>query len=92
MDGRNRPVMTRPATETMIVRNVPRGLKLMVESYQYDRCLQSLSRAVIELLETHPEVDKRVRAMYDQGVEHLEHLEHSGSQTMTNIAERDEPA
>ena len=84
MDGRNRPV-----TETVIIRNMPRGLKHLVEGYQYDRCLQSLSRAIIELLESHPAIDKRARAVYSRATEHLEHLERS--QTMTINAERDEP-
>lgn len=87
MDGRNRPV-----TETVIIRNFPRGLKHLVEGYQYDRCLQSLSRALIELLESHPAIDKRLRAVYARGQEHLEQLEQlEGSQTMTINAERDEP-
>jgi hypothetical protein len=44
----------------------PGGMKTMVELYQKNRELPSFSRAVIELLETHPEVLRMVQELLTQ--------------------------
>lgn len=58
------------------IKSFPRPLQFIIQDYQKDRLLPSFSRALLELLETHPEIDKRIKAIYASGVEHLEHLEH----------------
>lgn len=44
---------------------LPSPLKVLAECYQHDRGLLSLNAAVIELLETHPELVNRVELFYN---------------------------
>jgi len=46
----------------------PGAMKSMVERYQNRRFLPSFNRAVIELLETHPEIQKMVAELLDAPV------------------------
>jgi hypothetical protein len=43
-------------TVDVMIRSMPLELRTMIERYQNVRRMSSFSRAVIELLETHPEV------------------------------------
>lgn len=57
MAGRDRIVITNL--------RLPSGMKMVVERYQNRRNLPSFNRAVIELLETHPEIQKMVAELLD---------------------------
>lgn len=70
MDGGNGSVKT----ANWLLSKMPEPLRDICEAYRRDRCLPSFSYAVKELIETHPEIAKRINAMYDeQQTEHLEH-------------------
>lgn len=43
---------------------IPIPLRMILESYQSDRGIVSLNATVKELLETHPEIAKRVERLY----------------------------
>jgi hypothetical protein len=57
LDGRNRTLISLPA-----------GLRVMTERYQNDRNIVSLSAAVVELLETHPEIQRIYAETLDRAV------------------------
>ena len=54
------------------IRNMPETLKELVIQYQDARYLSSFSAAVRELIETHPEIAKRVHRAYADGDSSLE--------------------
>jgi Zn-dependent protease with chaperone function len=43
---------------------LPVPLRMILESYKKDRGIVSLNATVKELLETHPEIDKRIKRLY----------------------------
>lgn len=47
---------------------IPVELRIILELYQNDMKAISLNQAVRMLLETHPEIDKRVQALYAEGI------------------------
>lgn len=62
MDGRNGP------DKVVWYLRVPLPLNWLVADYQSSRQIASKQQAIIELLETHPEVVKRARAAYNSEV------------------------
>lgn len=48
------------------VTGMPQPLRLIVMSYQEDMHMTSFSQAVRRLLETHPDVDKRIADLYSR--------------------------
>jgi hypothetical protein len=47
---------------------LPPGLRLLCRCYQNDRKITTLNAAVIELLETHPEIQRIYRETLDKAV------------------------
>jgi hypothetical protein len=62
MDRRNRSLV-RPPRSTVFVR-LPSELRFLIECYQSDRRIIAFSDTIRELLETHPEIDKRAQDLY----------------------------
>ena len=60
MAGGNRTVIGRVTFPVTL----PIPLRMILESYKNDRGMPSLNAVVKELLETHPEIDKRVKMLY----------------------------
>lgn len=60
MAGRDGPVIVNV--------RMPSVMKTMTERYQKKREMPSLSRAIIELLETHPEIRRIEQEMLDEFV------------------------
>ena len=46
---------------------LPTGLRYLVECYQSDRQLPTLSEAIRELIETHPAIAERLERVYAEG-------------------------
>jgi hypothetical protein len=60
MDGRN------GSDKVVLYVRIPPPLNWLVEDYQASRQIASKNQAIIELLETHPEIARRARALYTQ--------------------------
>ena len=66
MGGGNGPVLK----SNWFLSNMPEPLAEMVRQYQVDMAIPAFSYAVRMLLETHPDIARRVRDLYDMQSEH----------------------
>lgn len=57
-----------------LLSSMPDPLRDICTEYMKDMCFPSFSYAIRRLIETHPEIDRRVKAVYaEKDLEHLEH-------------------